>query len=320
MKRIYQHGYALLITLVMLGLMGVILAGLARRSADVALQAREAEERLRRHWAVLSCERSLLRTTPDRQDARTQAWLAGFDPDQTANGAELSPKPSRYAAAYLTLTGLELYLRIEDEQAKINLNRALEHPSLRHDPAGQEIASQDLVGAHSGRVQINRPEMVQTLGLHPIESWQQLLTARAAPDLLFIQRPDDLLDAPSPQAVPSQLTLWGDGRLNLVVADEATIQNALRDQLSPETIQRLLELHHEDPSLPLSGLITGASENPKDRATLTAALTDRSKCFSMWIGTRPPAEIQRSCDWSMLVLEAGPADGQSGRRTVRFDW
>lgn len=305
LRRRYFRGYALLVTLVMLGLLGVILGGLARISADTALEAREAEDRLRRHWAELSCQRALLVSAPEWSAAKYAAWVASFDDDARDANSD-APRPAGQESLHLSLTGVELWIRIEDEQAKVNLNHLLREASADGDTFRTESVLRDALGGVSGVLpQVTRPEMVQALGLEPLESWGQALPGSTPGSLLGVNAPKQLLGGAFTNAITGNKTLWGSGQINLVTAQEQVVIDHLRDRVPPETVQRLLQAHREDPSRSLHALIAEATDDPDERAALATTLTTRSHCFSMWLASRPAARPTAIPHWSLHIVTSG---------------
>lgn len=317
------RGYALLITLVMLALLGVILGGLARRSADAAIDANVEEQAVRLQWARLTCSHTMLRNVQERFDRRAEAWFASLDPE-SESPAGWDDRPASHESVALALRGLHLTVRIDDEQAKINLNHALRQ-------AADTFVSPDAVIAESlsdvwaPTPQFTRPEFVELLRFQPLESWQQAMPGSSPKNLLGIKDAANLLN-PRLSGPAETATLWGDGRLNLFSAPEAVLQRGLRDRVDPYTIQRLIRLRQEDPGLGLTVLIENAApDRQEDRRALTAALTDRSTCFALWINCAPDTPSHSVEHWTLSVREGdgGAATSSAANPSLadkRYDW
>jgi hypothetical protein len=317
MSQSAQHrGYALLITVVMLALLAVILGGMARRSADTALQARAAEYDVRQRWAALSCQQTVLAGAPERFEQRTEEWLeACADEDGPPTGWDQRPAPVETLA--LELRGVHLWLRIDDEQAKQNLNHALRTtPEARVAP--QAIVAETLAPTFVVTPALTRPEFVEALDFQPISSWDQVLPSTDPLQLLGIRDASRLVGTNEPSDAPAnRVTLWGDGRLNLFATSDETLRRVLRDKAEPATIELLLRLRREDPGLGLQGLIDNVTaEREDDRAALNAALTDRSRCFTLWLACKPQTPDNAATHWSISVIEsaANPQASASGDR------
>jgi|GEM_PF-3150394 len=298
----HRSAYALLVTLVMLALLGVIIGQLARRSADQALQARAAEDSLRQRWAKLTCQRTLLADAPRRFDARETNWLASMGKEGESGGA-VTPRPAWFEVLELELTGVRVWLRIEDEQTKINLNER-----LRADPdaalSPERVVSEWLLPARAADPRLTRPQFVSALGLQPLETWAQVVPGRSPPQLLEIQHPEELLITALGETVTQRLTLWGSGSLNFHRVHDQALRNRLSDAVAPATIDALLVIRREEPGLDLRSLIDNAtSDRQEDRAALQEALTSRSNCYSMWLASRPVNQRDAVARWSLSVIE-----------------
>lgn len=298
-----KPGYALLVTLVMLSLLAIILGGLARRSAERALQARDTEEDMRQRWAELSCSRVLLLTAAERKNRELTAWLESSDPGAVRIGDANPPKPSD--VFYLELAGLQLWGRIDDEQCKRNLNRAL---ALSPDAAisPQQVLDGILSPARSQSLRLTREPFVHQLGLTPLVSWAQLLPENKLPELLGGHGPQAMMGTSLHPAVADRVTLWGDGRLNIWTASNQTIRDELAGSVESETIEKLLELKRLGHDHDLGTLILNATpEHKPDRAVLSGVLTDRSTCYSLWLAVRPDNQPDAPARWSHRVFQSG---------------
>ncbi len=308
-KRVKQRGYALLVTLVLLSLLGVILGGMARRSADTALQARDAEQTMRLRWAELSCCYTLLSTAPKRQDNQLQAWQGS----ESSGTASITPNNEGLGQTSLRLylAGLELWARIDDEQAKINLNERLHtSPDAVIMPAA--VVDQVLSPARSSGARLTRPVFVETLGLKPVMSWQQVLPNNSPEQLLGINQPADLNDSGHTQAVAGRVTLWGEGEVNFWTASDQVVRRRLQGMVSLKTVEALLRLRQQEPRLSLGIIYENTTEDREERAVLEQALTEKSDCYSMWLAIRPAGREQTNTHWSLRVLEKD-GDQESGR-------
>ena len=315
-----EQGYALLVTLVMLALLGVILTGLARRSADTALQARDEEQAARQRWAELSCAHTLLTTASERADRRLTNRQAEQQGDTPADLQNDTPLPSRETFV-IQLPGLELRGRIDDEQAKVNLNRHL-LASASGDGVflPQHVADRVIGSSRTTKLQLTRPAFTQALGLKPVESWQQVLPNDGPAELLGIARPEQLTDTRRTPSVADRITLWGDGRINIWTATDTTLreQAAAHPNLRVETMDALIELRTADPTHALGTLIANATEDRDEQALLQRMLTDRSESHAMWLAVRSSREGDARDHWSLWVAES--QGGQETGRLRQFRW
>lgn len=316
----HRAGYALLVTLIMLALLGVILGAMARRSADTALAARDAEDNLRVRWAQLSCRQTLLASASTRFDARSDRWMAALAGEGSSGSASIE-RPIATESLTLELTGLNLWLRIDDEQAKLNLNERLRNsPDTVVSPAA--VAAEVLRGLPSLQIALTRPEFYDTLGLQPVQSWAQVYLNAHPTTLLGIQQPDDMMERVRSDVIANRVTLWGDGRINLRLANEQTLRQALAGRVRPATIDLLLRLHRDEPGLDLNTLIENATaEEQDDRSVLSAALTDQSQNYAMWLAVQPAKGDNRAVRWSLSVHQGTSDANNSGNATtLEYRW
>ncbi|MBX2851681.1 MAG: hypothetical protein KTR15_08055 [Phycisphaeraceae bacterium] len=306
-----QHrGYALLVTLVMLALLGVILSGLARRSADTALQAREAEQSVRQHWAEMSCSYSLLSTASTRADDRLSVWQTAV---KDGGHAIFSEPIKRQEAFKLKLAGLEVWGRIDDEQAKLNLNERLRtSPNSTVMPSA--VLDEAISPSRTTGLRLTRQPFIETLGLQPLMSWPQVLPDYSPEDLLGIDHPEWLQVSSGPQPIANRITLWGDGTLNIWTAEDPVIRKRLQDLVQSSTIETLLRLRAEEPSLSLGTLL----ENADERAGLNRVFIERSGCHGMWLAVRPVNHGETPPQWSFWVVDQG-GDREQGKLKA-FRW
>lgn len=309
-----RRGYALLVTLVMLALLGVILGGLARRSADAALQARDAEQAMRHRWAELSCGHTLLATAPKRSDAQLNHWQASLEDSDYLS--QVAP-PTRQEVFTLKLAGLDIRGRIDDEQAKVNLNERLRSsPDAAIMPSA--VVDEVLSPSRSAGIRLTRQPFIEALGLQPLMSWPQVFPGYSPPELLGLDRPEALTDSLHSQAAANRVTLWGDGSLKFWTASDEVIRKRLQDTAQPSTVEALLRLRSEGPTLPLGTLFENATEDRDERARLQSVFVERSRCHSMWIAIRPADQDHVPAKWSFWVAEQG--EGQEPGRLRAFRW
>lgn len=309
-----QRGYALLVTLIMLALLGVILGGLARRSADSALHARDAEQAMRQHWAELSCSHTLLSSAPERGSDRLKAWQSAKADTVASINTE---RPSRYETFSLQLAGVEVHGRIDDDQSKINLNERLRtSPDAAVMPSA--VVDRVLSPTRSPGIQLTRQPFVQALRLRPLMSWQQVLPGYAPEQLLGIDHPDRMDISAESHAPADRVTLWGDGTINLWTAEDQVVRQHLKDIVQPGTIESVLEFRAQEPPLSLGTIYENATEDQDERAAFGRVFSDRSECYSLWLAIRAEGEEQAAYRWSLRVLEKG--GGQESGRLSEYRW
>ena len=208
--------------------------------------------------------------------------------------------------------------RIDDEQAKINLNQQLKTLPDAVLAPGMAI-DQALGSVRIGEVSLTRDEIAQQLGLPPIVSWVQVLPGRRPPELLGLHHPGQLLNQSVSPSVVDQATLWGDGRLNFWTADSETVRRYLAGSVKPKTIDALLQLRDRSPQLRLGTLIANAADEDKqDREVLTALLNEESQCYGLWLAIQPSRLDEAPTRWLLMVLESG--QGAEVGRIQEYHW
>lgn len=304
----------MLVTLVMLALLGVILSSLARRSADTALQAREAEQSMRQRWAELSCGHALLATASKRTDDQISLWQASLEGDGDATSIE---PPRRHEVFKLKLKGLEVWGRVDDEQAKLNLNERLRSsPNTAIMPSA--VVDEAVSPSRITNLRLTRRPFTEALGIQSLISWPQVFHGYSPEDLLGIDRPEALTASSSSQVIVNRATLWGDGTLNFWTTEDQVVRKRLQDQVEPGTVEGLLRLRTEEPTLSLGTLFENATEDRDERAILARVFVDRSRCHGMWLAVRPAEQVNTPARWSLWIVEQG--GDQEPVRLKAFRW
>ncbi|MFH5806753.1 hypothetical protein [Alienimonas sp. DA493] len=108
-----RGGFVLVLVLALLTVCGLVAAGTATRSMDLALEAAAAEEDLQSRWAAASLERSVL--------GRAEELIAAEAARESAGGRTAWPEPAGFERL-VTLNGRDLRLTVADESAKANVN------------------------------------------------------------------------------------------------------------------------------------------------------------------------------------------------------
>ncbi|MBX2851118.1 MAG: hypothetical protein KTR15_05160 [Phycisphaeraceae bacterium] len=289
-----QHGFALLLTLVLLMIGGVALAHVARQSAGEALHALEAREELQRRWAVTSCRETLLPRAPG---LLTKAAQGPVD----AEGVPLSGRrrvPTRTdLRVSCELAGLPYDIVLTDEQAKFNPTAlgamAVEEKPILNNRALRRVVH-DLAGFRNrsdadqqGSVVLRPLIGVDTDG-KPIEDEDP---ARERHDVysgygqLFEGvSPQTLVGDASRRGVASRLTCWGDGRLNMKRAPDEVVRQTLKPLLGQEGVLQLLDARAEAPGLGASDLMQAVvNAEPAHKAFAAGLLTDTSQVQGLWV-------------------------------------
>jgi hypothetical protein len=108
------------------------------------------------------------------------------------------------------------------------------------------------------------------------------------------------------------ITCWGGGRLNIQRASDEAIRLVCENQISPDSLGKLLARRHERGVTGLDALLDQLALRKTERLTLERLLTDRGSRYSLWILVRNP---RRS--WATLAIGDG-SSSQGARET--FTW
>lgn len=280
-----QHGYVLLMTVLLLAVAAVALASVGRSSARQAVLALKAEQNLQRRWAVRSCARFLL---PKTESALDHAQ-GGRSRLETTVGFIGGGKPPRQPAAAverrIQLGDLDITLTFADEQAKLNVNAVFKRRGK--DAAGEAVRTLTRSAAANVRL---RPLTIDHRKLNDLPSqWP----AFASYDQVFA-------DIAPPALSDVDITCWGDGQVNFHRAPAQVLMVALMPDLTSNQAARLAALREENPSISLDEALDDLQLSERQRRGVLRKLTDTSDCHSLWVVVR---DGQRR--WRHLFVDGG---------------
>lgn len=254
-----RRGFALVMTIVLIAIAGLVLAAIARHSLAIAAEALAAEEELQQRWAALSCQRAIL--------PRAERLLARKESQTRESGGD--PRDARRLAATVRLGTITAKLILADENAKASLN------ALAGD--GDEVSRAIEQLADAGELEVRlRPyrRKAESEGSLAFDSWGQVFALDRAQSGGVSQ---------SLCAATAEVTCWGDGRLNLRRASDEAVQRICRTQTSPTVVRRLLEERAKSADWDLARLLKSLQLAEGDHRRLHAVLTDSSHCYSLWV-------------------------------------
>ena len=275
--------------LVLIAIAAMILAGIARHSLGLALEASDARQSLQDRWATVSLERAVL--------GRVDKILTGHIAEKNLRGLALA---DRYPASYsVRLGNLDYELLLDEESRKLNMNGL-------SSTGGRErvLRTLGLLGQSGAAIWL-RPQLGQAPGAPRLESWGQVFR------LEEFSGPD-----PPPAWLMGNthcLTCWGDGRLHFRKADDRVLQAGAELAVGPVTAGRLVNLRRQSPNLKLEELLDQLALKQGEKLRLRDRLTDRSACYSLWL-TRKGTERT----YAALLVAEKSSDGSF--RTQRFTW
>jgi hypothetical protein len=107
------------------------------------------------------------------------------------------------------------------------------------------------------------------------------------------------------------LTVWGDGRLNLLQADPAVLEQVLVPPLSRTQLVDLNKKVATTANLKASAALAGLQLTQDQLREVTPLVTDHSSCHSLWV----IAESSTCKRYRLCVAWGSPGGGESGVRT-----
>jgi len=260
-----RRGFALVLTLVLVVIAGVLLTSVARRSLFGAARVEQEVTELQRRWAVRSLEATLL----PQAETILEAAPAG----------EEAPGRRRLT---VQLAGHDYELVLTDEQAKMNVNALLE----RHGRTGARARMRRLLEA-GGRAapRVSAALRTRRAPESGARSWEPL----AGYDQLFASAsPAELLGTPDRPGAADRLTFWGDGRVHLHRAPDPVLAEALSGAIPAAAATRLLEARREQPGAGLDALAEAAGVTGQTlRRRVASRVRERSAAHGLWIVARP---------------------------------
>lgn len=283
-----SHGFALLMTLVLLALAAVALAGVASRSLTAAVEARDAEQAVQRQWAQRSARSTLLARAPhafaDAELPPSDEAANREDDDASRGTGNRNASSGRFEpltriAFHCELAGLSYRFVLTDEQARFNVNavdRRASTPTFTR-------RVEPLIG--DADLDLRRPATGPG-GRLLIASFDQLF--QHAP-------PEALLGTDRRPGPATRVTCWGPGTVNVRRAPDAVVAAACDDALSSRVIDDLLEARRRSPDATLTGLLDTLDRvTSEQRERLRGVLTEASSTFGLWIVAQRPQRAWHS--------------------------
>jgi len=285
-------------TLVLVMIAAALLAGLARRSAAEAVEAREAVEQLQRRWVTISARSTLLpRVEPALRAAEGRAAIGGAPPKDA--------EPVSMVRVTCTLAGRDYDLLLTDEQAKLNVNALVRQEGRADAEAalGRWLRETRPTGARSVELRL-RPRVDESTG--GIGAFGQVFVDAS---------PATLIGKAIGRGPAARLTCWGNGKLNVRRADAEAIRLLCNRPLGRRFVEGLIAARERSPFESLNGLIARADvTDNRLPAKARALLTDQSQSHGLWIVSRGRTGDRHA--W--LVGLSAPEQGIV--RTLAFEW
>lgn len=262
-----QPGFALLITLLMVMLLGAVLAGIAWLSTTGAIQAQDDLDELQRRWAVTSGQANLLPLAEKLFSTTENSQQRQHPRDPNA--------PLTTLRVTCELANRPYELLFTDEQAKLNVNTLLD----------------DHANANDVVTKLSRPSYPVTVQIRTEPRTQSPKPLPTTPSPPSVQTYGQLFTRASPaqlsSALTASITCWGSGAVNYRRASDAVLTQACARILGPASLAQFLKARRLDPSCELAVLLGRLdSINQQQKEQLRHRLTDQSGCHGLWIIAR----------------------------------
>ena len=253
----HRRGYVLVLTLGLIALVAMSLAGLARYSLDLASNTQDAAEELQRRWGILSTRHIFLGQAAEILDAQVRTTESGIPP---------WPKPASVATSF-NLGSQKFTVIISDEDAKVNLNTI-----HRHSPE-QLLSAVRRLGQDAGGLNV-RPTADKTARA-AFNSWGQVFDlARVPPDRDVTK----MLGS-----ARRNMTCWSSGRLNLRRASDSAIHEVASLALSSKDASELVSLRKTWSGQSVDDLLSQLELTRNKQSLASRLFSVESRAYSLWV-------------------------------------
>jgi type II secretory pathway component PulK len=252
-----RRGYVLVLTLGIITLAAISLAGLARYSLGLASSAQDAAEALQRRWGLLSARHVFMDRAAEILDAQVRPNESGTPP---------WPKPSKVTAAF-NLGTQNFTVVIADEDAKANLNVVFAQKGAELSSAIRHL-SQDSEGL-SLRLQPAKT------AASAFKSWGQIFD--------LANSPQDHGPAKTLVDLSQEITCWGSGRLNLRRASDAAVSEIACTVLSKKDANDLVSRRRNWGGQSVDDLLAQLELRRADQLAASRLFSAEGGSYSMWI-------------------------------------
>jgi len=265
-KRSRTSGFVLAITLLVLAITVMLVAGFSRFSLIAAIEASQQETRARIKWGKASCQRvalehaaRLLKQTPP---ARSGESLARSE-------------------CFVELGDRTFHLLLADESTKVNLNQLAAASSLEETASitGRLVGDRSMVTLRPVKgFAANGPSLEI-----PLASWDQVFRTQQA----------ERLAARELIRQTESITLWS-GRLRPGLAADSAVFETLRPAVGSVIAERFLRVLRDGPQRPVAELIQEVSPSERAAEELSELLADQSDCYSIWVSVADGQRVETS--------------------------
>lgn len=291
-----ERGFALLLTLVIVLIAGVMLVSLAQQSTTEAVRAAEATEALQRRWAIISMRETLL---PRASRVLNRVNAERFTDEGPIVEFDHISEPIVHHWVSCELSGSAYDLVFTDEQAKLNptaLERLIERRGMI-DVLKQALENGGVEGAD--RLRLRPAITTDELAIRPIENTSRQNTPNEDQPFeisyghfgqIFDELGPDRLLGDRQQPGPAlMVTCWTDGKLNLTRARREAVRSLYEPWVGLEGCRELLERRDalSDADLAQWLGIAASEQSPAENSVsigLASSLSaTRSTAQGLWI-------------------------------------
>jgi hypothetical protein len=254
-----QGGYVLLLTLGIIALASIALAGLARRSLNLATSAGQAADDLQRRWGLVSVRRVLLDRAAEILEAQVPDELASLPP---------WPKPAQVSASFL-LGDRQFSVTLADEDAKADLNAIYTRKRDRFLPAIRQLSRDAQFASPDVQIMPNAGSGI------PFTSWGQVF--ELASSSIGNNASDALV------SLSNEMTCWSSGRLNLRRASDSAVREIASLALPGTEVGELVQHRKDWGGAKVEELLDELALRRPQYLAARRLLDTKSRSFSLWV-------------------------------------
>ena len=254
-------GYVLVLTLGVIALAAITLAGLARYSLQLATRAQDATQELQHRWGLFSTRYMLLDRAAEILEAQVDDEDAGIPP---------WPKPNQLSATYLLGTH-EFRVRIADEDSKVNLNTIYVRKRDKLLPAIHQL------GREAGMMRVRL--LPQADVRKPFTSWGQVFDLSVLP-------PSERSTGEQLGEAAQQMTCWGSGQLNIRRASDAALRQVAELALPAGHVSELVDLRKHWGGQQVNELLAELELRRPQLLAVSRLLSTESRSYSLSVDVR----------------------------------
>ncbi len=296
-KNASQSGYTLLMTILLLAMAAVIIAGLCRSSVTSALNAQKSNHDLQSKWGTLSLKKALIQNAPAFFKQNHANYLkqqvdriASFVIDDQE---VITLKDLQQQTLNISLGRLTFQIMIEDEHNKFNVNQLLNaDPTHRYARDAINGLLEDTQQDSPVKLTPLSKKQAKDLKISQINTLSQVFQTDQAKN--YCPQPNSQSLDPhrannqNNLGLSQHLTCFGSSKLNYYTAADAVITaQAKHSKYDPLAVQELLTLRQELPHVSFDEQIKKISNSSvSDAKPLKSLFNPKSTCLSMWIITQ----------------------------------